>query len=266
VPDDDLWLIETRSGEAVGYALVWMQDPPNTFVAEQTVHPDHRGHGLSELLLELCETRAASAAGHATGGTPANLGVWTHEDDLERRALYDRHSFVYARTFLRLEVDLVEASAAPVWPPGVAVRRFRRQRDEAAVHAASEEAFQDHWRPDSMDLDEWLVFRFAAPDLDLDLWWVAWDGDEVAGSLQAFETPLGGYIDSLSVRRPWRGRGLGRALLREAFAELRRRGLPRAYLGVDAENPTGAMGLYESVGMGPKRGAHLVFEKDLPGG
>ena len=68
------------------------------------------------------------------------------------------------------------------------------------------------------------------------------------------------------MRRPWRGRGLGRALLREAFAELRRRGLPRAYLGVDSENPTGAMGLYESVGMRPKRRRHLVFEKDLPGG
>jgi ribosomal protein S18 acetylase RimI-like enzyme len=115
-------------------------------------------------------------------------------------------------------------------------------------------------------VEEWLAFRFQRPDLDLDLWWVAWDGAEVAGSLLAFESPLGGYIDSLFVRRPWRGRGLGRALLREAFAELRRRGFPRACLGVDSENPTGAMGLYGSVGMRPKRGAHLVFEKDLPSG
>ena len=266
VPDEDLWLVETRSGELVGYALVWMEDPPSVFVAEQTVHPDHRGRGLSELLLELSESRAARAAGHAAGGAPANLGVRTHEDDVERRALYERHGFRHARTFRRLEVDLAEPPAAPVWPPGIAVRRFRWRRDEAAVHAAGEEAFQDHWRPESMDLDEWLAFRFERSDLDLDLWWVAWDGETVAGSLLAFETPLGGYIDTLCVRRPWRGRGLGRALLREAFAELRRRGLPRAYLGVDSENPTGAMGLYESVGMHPKRGAHLVFEKDLPSG
>jgi mycothiol synthase len=260
VPDEDLWLVETRSGVIVGYAMIWMEDPPTVFVSDQTVHPAHRGLGLSEILLELCEARAVRAA----GGAPANLGVWTHEDDLERRALYGRHGFGYARTFLRLEVDLAEPAAAAVWPPGIAVRRFRRHRDEAAVHAASDEAFQDHWRPDTMDLDEWLAFRFATPDLDLDLWWVAWDGEEVAGSLLAFQTPLGGYIDSLSVRRPWRGRGLGRALLLEAFTELRRRGLPRAYLGVDSENPTGAVGLYESVGMRAKRGAHLVFEKDLP--
>jgi len=266
VPDEDCWLVETRSGELVGYALVWMEAPPNVFVSEQTVHPAHRGRGLSELLLELSESRAARAARRPAGDSPTNLGVWTHEDDTSRRALYERHGFRYARTFLRLEVDLAEAPAEPVWPQGIAVRRFRRHRDEAAVHAADEEAFQDHWRPDSMDLDEWLAFRFERPDLDLDLWWVAWDGGEVAGSLLTFETPLGGYIDTLSVRRPWRGRGLGRALLREAFTELRRRGIPRAYLGVDSENPTGAMGLYESVGMRPRRGAHLVYEKDLPGG
>jgi mycothiol synthase len=262
VPDEDLWLVETPSGVIVGYAMVWVEDPPTVFVSDQTVHPAHRGLGLSEILLELCAARAVRAA----GGAPANLGVWTHENDLERRALYGRHGFRYVRTFLRLEVDLAEPATVAFWPPGIAVRRFRRHRDEAAVHAASDEAFQDHWRPDTMDLDEWLAFRFATPDLDLDLWWVAWDGEEVAGSLLAFQTPLGGYIDSLSVRRPWRGRGLGRALLLEAFTELRRRGLPSAYLGVDSENPTGAMGLYESVGMRAKRGAHLVFEKDLPGG
>jgi mycothiol synthase len=266
VPDEDLWLIETRSGEVVGYALLWMEDPPAVFISDQTIHPAHRGRGLSEFLLGLCETRTARAAGLAAPGVPANLGVWTHEDDRERRALYVRHGFRYTRTFLRLEVDLAGAPAAPVWPPDIAVRRFRRHHDEAAVHAAADEAFQDHWRPDSMDLDEWLAFRFETPNLDMDLWWVAWDGEEVAGSLLAFETPLGGYIDSLSVRRPWRGHGLGRALLLEAFTELRRRGLPRAYLGVDSENPTGAMRLYESVGMRPKRGAHLVFEKELPGG
>ncbi len=264
-PDEDLWLVETGSGEVVAYALVWMEKPPNVFVAEQTVHPSHRGRGLSELLLELCEERVAFATAPAPGGAPTNLGVWTHEDDAVRRALYGRHGFRYVRTFLRLEVDLAEAPAAAVWPAGIAARRFRRHRDEAAVHAAGEEAFQDHWRPDSMDLDEWLAFRFERPDLDLDLWWVAWDGESVAGSLLAFESPLGGYVDSLFVRRPWRAHGLGRALLREAFAELRRRGLPRAYLGVDSENPTGAMRLYESVGMRPRRGAHLVFEKNLPG-
>ena len=264
VPNEDLWLVETRSGELAGYALIWMEHPPNVFVADQTVHPGHRGHGLSELLLELSEARAVRAAGPAADGAPANLGVWTHEDDSARRALYERHGFRCVRTFLRLDVALAEAPAAPVWPPGIAVRGFRRGRDEAAVHAAVTEAFQDHWRPDVMDFDEWLAFRFTRPGLDLKFWWVAWDGREVAGMLLAFATPLGAYVDELAVRRPWRGRGLGRALLLHSFAEFRRRGLPAAYLGVDSENPTGAMQLYGSVGMAPVRGSHLVFERVLP--
>ena len=88
VPDEDLWLIEAQSGEVVGYALVWMEDPPNVFVADQTVHPEHRSRGLSELLLKLCEARAAGVAESAPGGAPANLSVWTHEGDTSRRAAF----------------------------------------------------------------------------------------------------------------------------------------------------------------------------------
>jgi mycothiol synthase len=264
--EEDVWLIEDAAGTVVGYALVWLEDPPGTFVAEQTVHPAHRDRGLSEVLLDLSESRARASARAAGADATANLGVWTHEDDTPRRALYERRGFQYVRTFLNLEIDLGEPPTAPVWPAGLKVRPFRRHLDEAAVHAASDEAFHDHWRPDAMDLDEWLDFRFERPDLDLDLWWVVWDGAQVVASLLAIETPLGGYIDSLSVRRPWRGRGVARALLLQAFATLRARGLSRAYLGVDGENPTGAVGLYESVGMRSRKGATLVFEKDLPGG
>ena len=66
----------------------------------------------------------------------------------------------------------------------------------------------------------------------------------------------------LGVRRPWRGRGLGRALLHRAFAEFWNRGLPRVTLGVDAENPHGATKLYESVGM-EVESSMLTFEKAL---
>jgi mycothiol synthase len=263
---DDLWIVETADGAVVGYGLVWQEDPPRAFVAEQTVHPDHRGRGLSELLLRHAELRARQSAGPQLAGQPVDLGVWAHDGDAGRIALFTRRGYRYVRTFLRLELDLTRPPDAPAWPAGIAVRNFRRHRDEALVHAAMDEAFRDHWRPDVMSLEEWLAFRFQRPDLDLDLWWVAWAGDEVAGAALAMETPLGGYIADLAVRRPWRGRGLGRALLLQAFAELRRRGRPRAYLGVDSENPTGAMHLYSALGMRPVHGAQMVFEKDLTAG
>jgi ribosomal protein S18 acetylase RimI-like enzyme len=189
--------------------------------------------------------------------------VVSDEKDQKRIDLYGRRGYARVRTFQRLQKSLLAAPALPMWPYGISARRFRRDADEAAVHAALQEAFRDHWRPECIGLDDWLELKFARDDLDLGLWWVAWDGEEVAGCLIAYETPLGGYIDDLAVRRPWRRRGLARALLFESFAELRRRGVPRVYLGVDSENPTGAMHLYAAAGMSPTR-THLVYQKTLP--
>jgi mycothiol synthase len=259
----DSWVIEGAAGAAVGYGLCWVEAPPATIVAEQTVHPAHRGRGLSEALLGLSETRAAEVVDEAGPAAEASLGVWTDEGDAPRIRLYERRGYRHVRTFLRLDRGLADPVEPPALPEGIEVRTFRRGLDETAVHAAGEEAFRDHFRPAEMDLAEWLEFRFVRDDLDLGLWFVAWDGDEVAGAMLAFETPLGGYLDELFVRRPWRGRGLGRALLLCACAELRRRGEPLAYLGVDSENPTGAMHLYGSAGFVQKHAGTLVYEKGL---
>ncbi len=261
--DDDLWLIEDESGAPAAYGFCWTENPPREVVADQTVHPERRGLGLSEALLSLEETRAAELARTAPDRRVA-LGVWTHEGDVARIALFAQHGFRKVRSFMRLDRDLSQPLETPVWPPEITVRGFRRDRDEGVVHAAGEEAFLDHFRPTAMSLEEWLEYRFARADFDPGLWFVAWEGDEVAGAVLALETPLGGYIDELFVRRPWRGRGLGRALLLHECAELRRRGLPLAYLGVDADNPTGAMHLYRSAGLESKRGATHFFEKEVP--
>ena len=262
----DLWVVEDPAGALVGYGLCWIEAPPCEVVAEQIVHPAHRGRGLSEALLDLGEARVADLARAAPPGRPISLGVWAHERDAGRLEIFAAHGYRQVRTFRRLERGLDAPVAAPAWPEGIIVRGFRRDQDEAAVHAAGDEAFRDHFRPEEMSLDEWLEFRFSRSDLDVGLWLVAWVGAEVAGSIIAFETPLGGYLDELFVRRPWRGRGLGRALLLHECAELRRRGLPKAYLGVDAENPTGAVHLYEAAGFTSRRGAHFFLEKDVPSG
>jgi len=263
---EDVWLVEDEAGVAVGYAFCWVEAPPGDIFTELTVAPGLRGNGLSDVLLELAERRAAEIFQAASPSDDGSLGTWAHDADESRRRLFEERGFRHIRTFLRLGRDLGPAVEDPAWPDGIAVRGFRAGRDEAAVHAAGEEAFRDHFRPEEMDLDEWVEFRFSSDELDLGLWWVAWDGDQVAGSLIARETSLGGYVDELFVRRPWRGRGLGRALLLHACGELRGRGRPIVYLGVDSDNPTGAMHLYESTGFRPLRRPLLFFEKRLAAG
>jgi ribosomal protein S18 acetylase RimI-like enzyme len=259
----DVWIVEGPDGDVVAYGFFWAEGPPHEAIADQWVRPEHRGRGLSEVLLELGEARAAAMAAANGDGVPVSLAVFTDGGDGGRLELFARHGFAPAREFLRMEVVLETPPFVPVWPPGIEVRGFRRGRDDSAVHAAMEETFRDHYRPTRLDLDEWRALQFGRPDLDLGLWWVAWDGDQVAGSVLAIaSTGDAASIDELGVRRPWRGRGLGRALLLHAFAGLYERGLRRMYLGVDSVNPTGAMRVYESAGMRPTR-RHVVLEKDI---
>ena len=264
--NEDLWLVEDDAGAVVGYGLCWVEAPPDEIVAEQAVAPSHRGHALSELLLHLAEERAAELLRAADPGAGGTLSVWAHESDARRLELFARRGYEHVRTFLRLERELDDGLRAPVWPRGVTVAAFRRGVDEAAVHAAQEEAFHDRFGPAETDFEEWLQSRFAPEGADLDLWLLAWHEGELVGGIEASETPSGAYLGELFVRPPWRGRGIGRALMLQECAELRRRGVPAAYFAVDAANPTGALRLFESIGFRSSRGATLFFEKRLAGG
>ena len=259
---DDVWIVDT--GESVvAYGVCWMEAPPDEVAAEQLVHPAHRGRGLTELLLGLCEARAADLIDAAAPGGGGTLSVWAHESDASRLLLLERRGYRRERAFLRLERDLDDSMGAPVWPAGIRVAAFRPGVDDTAVHAAHEEAFADHYGPAETDLDEWLQSRFAHEGPDLGLWLVAWDGTEVVGGIEAMETPSGAYMGELFVRRPWRGRGIGRALMLEECAELRRRGMLNAFFGVDAANSTGALRLHASLGFRSVRGATLLHEKRI---
>ena len=113
-----------------------------------------------------------------------------------------------------------------------------------------------------MTLEEWKHSRFDDPEFDPTLWPIAWDGDEVAGfSLNRYRMGIG-WIRTLGVRRPWRKRGLGEALLLHSFGEFYRRGTKTIGLGVDAQNPTGATRLYQKAGM-YAASEFVTYEKEL---
>jgi ribosomal protein S18 acetylase RimI-like enzyme len=119
------------------------------------------------------------------------------------------------------------------------------------------ESFRDHWgfvdRPLEIEMEAWRKFRLEDPLFDPALYFLALDGEQIAGvslcKRQADNDPQEGYVHTLAVRRPWRKRGLGKALLLHSFREFQARGLLRASLVVDGASLTGAVRLYESVGM-----------------
>jgi ribosomal protein S18 acetylase RimI-like enzyme len=205
--------------------------------ADGAVRPSAQGRGLGTRLLELVERRFVEEGA-------ARILSWALAADGRASELFRGRGYREVRRFWEMAIDFEDEPAQPA----VAIETFREE-DAHAFHAANEEAFEDHWEPHSEAFEEWWPRQRTRTNYDPALWFVIRDGDEVAAIARNELRTGGGYVGSLGVRRPWRGRGYGRALLLHSFREFRRRGMTRATLGVDASNPTGATHLYESVGM-----------------
>jgi mycothiol synthase len=249
---DASWVVE-RERISVGFAACIERDAES--MCWITVHPDMLGRGLSTWLLTRGEERAV-----VTSSRTLRVGAIA-ENAAARRLLADR-GYREARHYFTMRIDLEHELERPVWPDGIGVATFRPE-DARAVHAALNEAFAEEWGWHSASFEEWREHRLDAPHTDVSLWFIAWEGDEVAGVARCEDNrDGGGWVGAIGVRKPWRGRGVGRALLLHAFGEFRRRGDTHVGLGVDAENPTGATRLYESVGMRVIK-EDVIFEKEL---
>lgn len=179
-----------------------------------------------------------------------------------QRAFFEQRGYREVRRFYEMAIELEAPPPAPAVPGGLALDAFHED-DARAFHAAIGDAFADSWEYQSTPFDEsWAMRRGQERDEDGPLWFVVRDGDEIAATIRNETRGGGGYVAVLAVRPPWRGRGLGRALLHRSFAEFWRRGLTRVTLGVDSESPTGATKLYESVGM-TVESSLLTYEKAL---
>jgi ribosomal protein S18 acetylase RimI-like enzyme len=176
----------------------------------------------------------------------------------------ERRGYSPIRFSFEMRIDLDERLPTPALPNGVQLTSLR-PGEERVAYAVSQEAFADHWEFTPHSWEEWSHFMIG-DDFDPELWIVSRDGDEVAGVClcrsEAIGRPGVGYVRILGVRRPWRRRGLGRALLLEAFRRFGDRGAHAVALGVDGENTTGAVRLYESVGMRVEHRAD-IYERSL---
>ncbi len=160
-----------------------------------------------------------------------------------------------AREILRMELDVTEEPQPPVWPDGVAMRTYHDD-DAPAVHALMVEAFAANAEV-VLPFDRWVPWMTGDPGFDPGVWFLAEAGAELCGACLCWAE---GWVKDVGVRPAWRGRGLGEALLREAFGEFHRRGLATVGLKVDSDNPTGAVRLYERVGMLPDR-RYVMFSR-----
>jgi mycothiol synthase len=247
--EHDSWLYEEegRIAAAGGGKL-----HAGTYFVRGCVGPGAKGRGLGSALLDISESRAR-AHGVATMHQVA-LGP-----DKEAKVLLVSRGYRDLRHHYAMTIELADEPPEPDLPEGFAIETFREQ-DAPAWYAAMNEIFDEEWGFELEPFDEWWRQRSAE---DHSLWFLVRKNGEIAGLAHGqAERRGGGLVNWLGVRKPWRHRGLGRALLLHLLRELRTRGAARAGLGVDAENPTGATRLYESAGMHVEA-EHVTFVKEL---
>ncbi len=249
----DVW-IARDGGRVVGY--LELSDRDGDWGFDGYVRPDAFGRGVGTALVELGEQET-----RRRGGARVRTGV-LGQDEAAHRLLAGR-GYEAVRRFYRMKIDLEDAPEPVAWPEGLELLPFDLEGDTEAVHAAVTEAFADHWSPNPRPHDAWLEQQRKRGRTDSWNWIVVRDGSEVAAvTVLDGERFNGGWIAAVATRRPWRRRGLGEAMLHEAFRRFWEIGRREVALGVDAQNETGATRLYERVGMRVASSA-TFFEKEL---
>ncbi len=226
-------------------------EDPVRWWCDVRVHPSADVAAVVPRLLEWAEERAEAGIAR----------VWAPSSYDELCDAFATAGYRRIRSSYRMIADLAADAAPPELPPGIEVRTVQ-PGEERVAYEVHEETFADSWEHEREPYEEWEHYLVKSEAFDPSLWFIAWDGAEAAGVAICRVRGGIGFVPILGVRRPWRRRGLGRALLEHAFAEFARRGFDRVGLGVDAESLTGANRLYESAGMRVTRQLD-IFEKPL---
>lgn len=257
----DLFIAE-ENGRPVAYADVSdTGDAGEQFWIDLRLPPG-ASEAAGDALVDGATRRAHELAAERNPGQPPRIIAGAASTNPRAAAVLERAGFRLYRHSYRMAIDLDADLPEPRFPEGLDFRNFV-EGEERKVFDAFEEAFADTWDYAPHVFEEWRHWNLEDEGFDPSLWWLVYDGTEIAGlSLcRPWEAePDMGWVATLAVRRPWRRRGIARALLLTAFHEFKRRGFARVGLGVDAESLTGADRLYESAGMRPIR-RHDMYEK-----
>ncbi len=249
-------LVAEADGTVIGFASGQRVVRDEVLVGETwgAVDPAFRRRGLATALFEATRVRLATELVADPRPGPRELRSFAMDLETGARGLLADRGFVPIRYGFEMRRFLTGTLPDRALPAGIEMRPVTPGQHRV-IFDADNEAFEDHWghRPPS---EGDFVAQFEGPSVDTSLWCVAWDGDQVAGvvmnAIIATENErLGvrrGWLDHVSVRRPWRGRGVAKALCAASMRVLRERDMDEAWLGVDGENPMGALALYEGLG------------------
>jgi mycothiol synthase len=269
--EDDIRVVFAPNGDLAGYIEVWTTaKPPVHPWMWGRVDPEYEDKGIGTWLLGWAEERAM----RVLNDLPAELRfaprLGTYREAGKPKKLFEDTGYQHIRSSYTMLIEMDAPVLEAVFPEGITLRSYNPETDAEAVYRAVNDSFRDHFghvdEPFEEGLKRFRHFVLEYEGFDPTLLFIAMDGDEIAGinicRSRSYDDPEMGWVGTLGVLRPYRKRGLGLALLRHSFNEFYRRGRRKVGLGVDAQNLTGALRLYENAGMHVHQ-AFDLYEKEL---
>ena len=272
-PAEDIRLVFAPNGQLAGYTEVWTTvKPPVHPWMWGRVDPDYENLGIGTYLLQWSEQRALCALKDVSAELRFAPRVGAYRQAIRPKKLFEDMGYHQIRSSYHMVIEMEAPVPDPEWSAGITLRTFHPGMDAEAIYRAEDESFQDHFGHVPQSFEDGFArfkhFVFEAADFDPTLLFLAVDesSGEIAGinicRAHSYDDPDMGWVGTLGVRRQWRKRGIGLALLRHSFNEFYRRGKRKVGLGVDAQNLTGALRLYENAGMHVQQ-AFDLYEKEL---
>jgi mycothiol synthase len=241
----DAWVVTDHRGTIVAYGQV-RREESDIVGSWGVVHPEHRGRGIGSSLFDRIEARASELL---TSVPSPRFRTSINAVDEAAAEMLRVRGLRPVRHFWHMQIDLTRPIEPGPSPDGIEIGGIEPRDDLKAIHTVLDEAFADDWGDYPGPFDRWADEQARSPSYDPTLWLLARDGVLPVGVLTASASGHGGSVDWLAVLASRRGRGIGAALLRRSFASFAARGVRRVIVNVDAQNPTGATGVYERVGM-----------------
>lgn len=206
---------------------------------DAAVHPNFRGRGIGTSLAYWMQNHARRA-----GSTL--IGMPVPEGSPGDRLLV---TLGYHIRWTSWVLALPEGRAIESQPlPSGFTLRTATEADRKPTWRVLEDAFLEWSDRDRQTFEDFAATVFLRPGFETwNLRVMADSAGEVVGAAYVFLADQTAFINKLAVRADQRGQGIARALLVDAFAQARAHGAVKSELSTDSR--TGALGLYERVGM-----------------
>jgi len=269
-PETDMIFAEIN-GEAVAYSRVhwWQEDDPNDRVYSCFVHivPAWRDQAIEETMIQWCEGRLRNISQEHPKDSKRLFQYSSLEAKKSLNKILESLGYTSTRFFIEMSRPLEDIPEAELHE-GIEARPVTEEHAHKVWEAANE-AFRDHWGYSEPKEEEYISYK-SSKYFQPDLWQVAWDGDEVVSSVMNYIDQdhnkkyhrKRGWTENISTRREWRRRGIARALIVRSMHMHKANGMTEVALGVDTDNPNGALKLYQSLGYKKLR-TEVIYRKPM---